>query len=141
MTTPDPTAIEAGARASYESDYHPLTWDALAERLRQGYLDAAAIHYAAMEPHIRKTVAEELTAATGIEVRTEIRNRLATFDASFSSEGQIDAFAQRIIDLIVPAARLQERDRIVAFIRSKTAHYDGNIAALLNLIETDQMER
>ena len=37
--------------------------------------------------------------------------------------------------------RQAERARIAAFIRSQTPHYDGKIAALLNLIETDQMER
>lgn len=67
MTTPDLAAIEAGARAmwawSISRGLDIPTWDDLPPSARIDPMRIAEIHYAAMAPHIRKTVAEELAAA------------------------------------------------------------------------------
>lgn len=68
----------------------------------------------AAEPILRQAITEELTRTTGLAVRGQIREILATHNAEFSAEYQIDERTRQIIDLIVPAARLQERDRLKA---------------------------
>lgn len=63
MTTPDPAAIEAGATAI--ADRFDDTTDGWLSPVLASAL--AEVAYAAMAPHIRKAVAEEI--ATAIETR------------------------------------------------------------------------
>lgn len=65
MTTPDPTAIEAGAQALCDSD----DWQAQTADDQKYWRSCAQAAYTAMAPHIRKAVAEEI--AREIEARRQ----------------------------------------------------------------------
>lgn len=112
MTTPNPAAIEAAARAMYEYHRDEGAWDRLDSGWQAEWLNQAEIAYAAMEPHIRRAVAEELTATTGLTVRTEIRKILGQVPF-MPDDDRLNGAAQAIIDLVVPPARLQEHARVV----------------------------
>lgn len=66
---------------------------------------------------LRRAWVDEMTRTTGLAVRTKIRNIL-TDAGNFPSTEQLDAMAQQIVDLLVPPARLQEREQIAAAIEA-----------------------
>lgn len=104
-------AIEAGARASFEADGvldpHPYTWDDTpAIMLRDDYLRDAAVHYDAMEPHIRRQVAEE--AARRIE---ELEAMLTASEQHTQHWERAAAVMERSIDKLAAARAELERQR------------------------------
>lgn len=85
---------------------------------RANFLDDGRIAIEAAEPILRQAVIEELARTTGLAVRAQLREILAFHNAEFLAEHQIDERTQQIIDLLVPAARLQERPRVVEQFRA-----------------------
>lgn len=83
-TTPDPAAIEAGAVALCNAEWEPVgveNWDNEGPDGQAYWRSYARAAYDAMEPHIRKTIAEQI--AHRIEARKpSVRQFWDTADAA-----------------------------------------------------------
>lgn len=152
MTTTDQAAIDAAAEATEQHHIElgrtnadgnsPCScgqwWDSVHDRGWDEHM--AEIAYAAMEPILRQAIIDELTRTTGAAVRKQLREILAMHNANFCAEHQIDERTQQIIDLIVPAARLQERPRVPRLTERQDAVEQFKTALLDGLDDLDRDE-